>query len=264
MICDAHCHYHDARLAALHEDFAGLLTQHRISGAVVNGTRESDWPAVEALCEAHPSLRPAFGLHPWWIPDRSAGWEKTLTAFLARHPRATLGETGLDCWIEGHDIEDQKRVFARQLAIARECRCAITVHCLRAHEPLRQVLQKEAAPPGGFLLHAYAGSTALVPWLLEKGAHFSFPPYFLHARKAPQREMFRTLPEDRILLETDAPDLVPPDDYYNRYPLTAADGTAVNHPAQLHSALHGLAEIREIPADRLAELTSANWQRLFG
>lgn len=262
MLCDAHCHYHDPRLGSLHEGFADLLRQHKIGAGVVNGTRESDWPAVAEICAAHPSLLPAFGLHPWYTAGRSLDWETALIRFLDQHPGAMLGETGLDCWIEGHDIEDQKRVFSRQLAIARERNCAITVHCLRAHEPLRQVLQNQAAPARGFLLHAYAGSAALVPWLLEKGAHFSFPPYFLHARKAPQREMFRSLPEERLLIETDAPDLVPPPEQ-KLEPLRAADDTELNHPANLTLAARALAEIRNLTVDRIAQLTAANWRRLF-
>jgi TatD DNase family protein len=263
MIYDAHCHYHDPRLAGVRADLAGELAHHAIAGAVVNGTREDDWDAVAALCAAHEGLRPAFGLHPWWVGRRSSDWERNLTAVLDRHPGATLGETGLDCWIEGHDIEDQKHVFSRQMAIARERRCAITVHCLRAHEPLRRVLQKEAAPACGFLLHAYSGAVSIVPWLLEKGAHFSFPAYFLHDRKAPQREMFRTLPEERILIETDAPDLPPPAER-NLHMLTAADGNAINHPANLRLSLNTLAEIRGMAPEALAALTGVNWLRLFG
>lgn len=262
MLCDAHCHYHDPRLASLHAGFDAMLKQHGIGAAVVNATRESDWPAVAEFCGAHLSLLPAFGLHPWYAGGRSSGWEAELMRFLDQHPGATLGETGLDCWIEGHDIEDQKRVFSRQLAIARERNCAITVHCLRAHEPLRQVLQKQAAPSRGFLLHAYAGSAGLVPWLLEKGAHFSFPPYFLHERKAPQREMFRGLPEDRLLVETDAPDLVPPHGH-NPHPLHIGDGSAVNHPANLTVAVRALADIRGETAEHIAALTASNWRRLF-
>jgi TatD DNase family protein len=264
MFYDAHQHLHDSRLAPFREAILKELPGLGISGGIVNGTSETDWNAVEELCAQNSSQHPAFGLHPWYVKGRSGEWEKTLAAFLDRHPEGSIGETGLDCWIEGHDIEDQKRVFIRQLEIARERNVAITVHCVRAHEPLRQALQKHAAPARGFLLHAWGGPADLTPFLLERGAHFSFPPYFLHPRKAPQRALFQSLPADRILVETDAPDLLPPADR-NSYPLTSPEtGQPVNHPANLVTAYETLATLRGESLDSLAVTVAVNWARLFG
>ena len=259
-LCDAHNHLHDARLDSFR---AGALTECPWP-AVVNGTRESDWEAVAGLCQAHTVLRPAFGLHPWYVAQRTDKWEQTLTGFLDRHPHASIGETGLDCWIAGHDLEDQKTVFIRQWEMARERNAVITVHCLKAHEPLRQVLQKHRGPARGFLLHAYAGPAALATFLMECGAHFSFPPYFLHGRKAPQRALFKSLPADRILVETDAPDLVPPAEQ-NHWPITHPDtGASLNHPANLTTAYTALAELRGENLTHLAATVEENWRRLFG
>lgn len=231
---------------------------------MVNGTRESDWDAVTLLCQEHPALRPAFGLHPWYVAQRTQRWEQTLTAFLDRHPQASIGEAGLDCWVAGHDIADQQRVFLRQWEMARERDIAITVHCVRAHEPLRQLLQKHPGPARGFLLHAYAGPPSLAEFFMECGAHFSFPPYFLHERKAPQRALFQSLPADRILVETDAPDLVPPAEH-NRCPITHPDsGLPLNHPGNLAAACEALAALRGESLTNLAATVQENWRRLFG
>jgi TatD DNase family protein len=260
---DAHNHLHDSRLMPFREGFLRDLPPLGVRGCVVNGTRESDWEAVASLCAENNWLRPAFGLHPWYAAERTEGWERALTACLDSHPRASLGETGLDCWIEGHDIEDQKQVFIRQLGIARERNLAITVHCVRAHEPLRQVLAKNAAPERGFLLHAWSGPANLTDFLLERGAHFSFPLYFMHARKAAQREMFRTLPAERILVETDAPDLVPPEEN-NAHLLTHPEtGQSLNHPANLLPAYEALAALRGIALSVLTATVEVNWRRLF-
>lgn len=268
MYYDAHQHLHDARLDLFRAGILEQLPALGISGGVVNGTCESDWPAVALLCEENPWLRPAFGLHPWRIAGRTMRWEETLTSFLDRYPRATIGETGLDCWVEGHDLADQMKVFVRQLAMARERNVVITVHCLKAHEPLRQLLHKHAAPPRGFLLHAYAGPNELVPFFLDQGAHFSFPPYFLHARKERQRTLFQSLPAERILVETDAPDLAPPDEW-NRWPLTLPvdhlhKEPPLNHPANLITGYEALAAARGENIEQLAAAVAENWHRLFG
>ena len=263
MIFDAHQHLHDVRLQPHRDTVMAMLPKLGIGGGVGNGTRESDWEAVAAFCAAYPGQRPAFGLHPWFVAQRTAQWEATLERFLDAHPEASLGETGLDGWIEGHDIEDQKRLFIRQLAISRDRNRAITVHCLKAHEPLRQVLEKHAGPARGFLLHAWSGPASLTPFLLERGAHFSFPPYFLHARKEAQRALFQSLPADRILVETDAPDLIPPPEH-NRWPLTNPDtGAAVNHPANLVTACEALASLRGVSVADLSAVVTENWHRLF-
>lgn len=257
--CDAHNHLHDARL-----DFCrATILKECPWPAVVNGTRESDWDAVAGLCDTHPGLRPAFGLHPWHVAQRSDEWEQALSRFLDRYPQASIGEAGLDCWIVGHDIADQQRVFLRQWEMARERNVVITVHCVRAHEPLRQMLQKHSGPARGFLLHAYAGPPALARFFLECGAHFSFPPYFLHERKAPQRALFKTLPAERILVETDAPDLVPPAEH-DRRPLVHPDtGMPLNHPANLPGAYEALAALRGESVSKLAKTVEGNWCRLF-
>lgn len=263
MYYDAHQHLHHSRLAPFLDNFMVQLPRLGIAGGIVNGTSESDWEAVARVCEASAWLRPAFGLHPWYVAARTGRWEQTLTGFLDRYPGASVGETGLDCWIDGHDIEDQKRVFVRQLEIARDRNLAITVHCVKAHEPLRQVLQKQAAPARGFLLHAWGGPVALTSFLLERGAHFSFSPYFLHARKSAARALFQSLPADRILVETDAPDLVPPPDR-NAWPLAdPASGEPLNHPANLILAYEALAEIRGTTPGQLAATVAENWRRLF-
>lgn len=263
MFYDAHQHLHDARLVPFRASIMAQLPQLGIAGGIVNGTSESDWESVAAFCAAYPGQRPAFGLHPWYAAGRSVQWEARLIQLLEMFPEASLGETGLDCWIENHDIEDQKHVFTRQLAIAREGNRAITVHCLKAHEPLRQVLEKHAPPARGFLLHAWTGPDSLTAFLLDRGAHFSFPPYFLHARKEPQRVLFQSLPADRILVETDAPDLVPPAEH-NRWPLIHPEtGAAMNHPANLVAAYEALAALRGVPVPELSATVAQNWKRLF-
>ncbi|NJM56114.1 MAG: TatD family deoxyribonuclease, partial [Verrucomicrobiae bacterium] len=101
----------------------------------------------------------------------------------------------------------------------------------------------------------------------------SFPGYFLHERKARQRETFRDVPPDRLLIETDAPDQLPPEETRSAecgtrrkfHPLTdAATGRAINHPANLGLVYEGLAEFLGEPTETLAVRVEENFQRLFG
>jgi TatD DNase family protein len=263
-LCDAHCHYHFPALQPLLAQWEPDARTAGLTGAVVNGTSESDWEAVAAFVENHPWCRAAYGIHPWQAPQRSLHWESRLHARLAADSCASVGEIGLDAWVEGHDPEDQARLLRRQWAIALEHRRPVTVHCVRAWETLRKVLKVLGHYPAGFLLHAYNGPPDWIPWLVERGASFSFSPYFLLDRKRPQREAFRQMPADRVLIETDAPELSPPPEH-NPWPLTqAGTNQPLNHPANLRTALTALAAVLEQSEETMATLTTQNWERLFG
>lgn len=259
---DAHCHYHDARLQSHRAEFLPRLEAMGVSGAVVNGTRESDWPAVSALGAAYPWMIPSFGLHPWFVRERTADWREGLARELVSHPRAAVGEVGLDRWIAGHDLDDQRRVFASELTLAMELGRTVTIHCLKAWAALQEILRAGPLPARGFLIHAYGGPLELVDEFVKRGAYFSFSPYFLHERKTEQRRVFAQIPRERLLVETDAPDLWPPPER-NLHPLKDASGEPLNHPANLAVAYAGLAEIRGMRIEELAPCIAENFQRLF-
>ena len=261
-LLDAHNHLHDARLLPWRAEFLTELPALGVRRAVVNGTREDDWPAVAALAAQVPWVLPSFGLHPWHVNERSDAWRETLLRFLDAHPGAGVGEIGLDRWIEGHDIAAQSECFRAQLAIAEERKLPATIHCIRAWGPLWDIFRECPVPARGFLLHAYGGPAEMVHGFLDRGAYFSFSPSFLHERKSAQREIFRTLPAERILVETDAPDLAPPPEQ-NPHPLADENGKPLNHPANIVLAYDALAEIRGIARDDLASVLEKNFARLF-
>lgn len=229
-----------------------------IAGCVVNGTGEDDWEAVATLAESHPDfVTPAFGLHPWKTHLRSESWLATLEACLDRFPTASIGECGLDGWVAEPSLAIQREVFLPQLALARERGLAITIHALKAWDPLFDAFATEP-PPEKFLLHSFGGSPELVKRLAAMGACFSFSGHFLHPRRAKVLDAFRAVPPDRLLLETDAPDMLPPPESI-AHPLP--DGQ--NHPANLPCIAAGLAAALEVSTRQLATITAANHAKLF-
>ncbi len=258
-LIDAHNHLHDARLAP---HLPEILRALDLQCAVVNGTREDDWAAVASLAMQHSWVLPSFGLHPWYVAGRSARWFGELVDQLDAHPRAEVGEIGLDCWIEGHDLADQTAVFTAQLALAAERNLPTTIHCIQAWGALWEIVRTHPLPARGFLIHAYGGSLEMMRSFAQLGAYFSFSPYFLHERKAAQRTVFAAIPENRLLVETDAPDLRPPDER-NVRPLADTTGAPINHPANIATAYEGLAEIRGVEVEALTETVAANFARLF-
>ena len=147
-------------------------------------------------------------------------WELNLNRFLDQAP-AGVGEVGLDRWIKDFDLQDQERVFVTQLRIAAERDLPLSIHCLQAWGRLLEVLQAQPRPRCGFLLHSFGGPREMIPALSRLGAYLSLPGYYAHDRKARQREAFKTVPLDRLLLETDAPDQpLPLERVRYRFPMT--------------------------------------------
>ncbi|BCX49915.1 deoxyribonuclease [Haloferula helveola] len=255
-LIDAHNHLHqlpdpDAAIAAMKD--AG------ISGCVVNGTSEDDWSDVASLAERHPDfVHPAFGLHPWHAHRRTPGWLEKLRSFLDRFPHASIGECGLDRWVDEPALEEQRAVFLPQIALARERNLPLTIHALKAWGPLLEALSDEAPPEGGFLLHSFGGTPELVCQFARFGARFSFSGHFLHPRKSKVLDAFRTVPVDRLLLETDAPSMAPPAEFIT-HPLP--DGQ--NHPANLAAIARELALRFDEPFEEFAARCTENTRQFF-
>lgn len=224
---DAHNHLQDSRFDGIRQELITTLIKGGVHRCVVNGTSPSDWPKVAELAAQYPQLIiPSFGLHPWQKPDNT--WRDQLLTYLDTTPHACIGECGLDRWIKDYDIDLQRDIFTFQLSVAEERNLPLSIHCLKAWGALLEILESQALPERGFLLHSYSGSAELVPRLEKLGAYFSFSGYFLREDKKNVRDAFMQVSPDRLLIETDAPDMLPPEDVIE-YPLNQK----LNHPANL-------------------------------
>jgi TatD DNase family protein len=259
---DAHNHLQDGRFGGRQDELLAVCKNVGIRRMVVNGACESDWPQVLALAQENKIVLPSFGYHPWYVYQRTADWQKNLEKFLDAAPSA-IGEIGIDHWKPGLNFVGQEEVFLAQLQIATERNLPVSIHCLQAWGRLLELLQSNPKPPRGFVLHSFGGAVEMIPALAKLGAYFSFPGYFLHERKLRQRETFKQVPADRLLIETDAPDQpLPPEKILQ--PLASADGKPLNHPTNLIAVYSSLAEFLGEKPEVLAARVEENFLRLFG
>ena len=259
---DAHCHLDDERLAS---DLPQVLARAReagITGFVVAGVDPDGWQRQDALARRERDVTVTYGLHPRAVPGLTA--EQALAAVDALGcalddgsllPPVGLGEVGLDTMGSAQRacLDVQERIFRAQLAMARERDLPVVLHILRAHGRALEVLQADGVPRAGGMVHCYSGAADLVPRYLALGLHISFagPVTFETAGKV--REAARVVPIDRLLAETDAPDLTPEPVRPGR-----------NEPAFLRHVIRALAEARGEQPDALARSTEHNARRLFG
>ena len=278
MLIDAHNHLQDEWLAPHLVAIARDCENAGITAAVVNGTSEADWPLVAALNRRFEWVRPSFGLHPWDCGNAGPGWRGALSRALEAHPAAGVGEIGIDRWILDRarpddprladlrraPLAEQEEAFLWQLDLAVAHNRPVTIHCIDAWGRLLELLRPARLPARGFLLHAYAGSADLAREFAALGAYFSFNGAFLAERYAARHQVFRQLPRDRILVETDAP-AMPLPLAHDRHPLPPTPtGDRINHPANLAATYVGLAGILGLPGNDLEATIAANFARWFG
>ncbi|KAJ9454059.1 putative metal-dependent hydrolase YjjV [Diplonema papillatum] len=178
---------------------------------LVCGVTEENWGHIEALQkQGIPGVRIGFGLHPWWLGDRTAGWDKRLSALLEKYPTAVVGEIGLDK-MKGPSLKDQVAAMHIQLQIAKQYNRPVSVHSVRVAGLMDDIIGGKAIPvhdlPRVFIFHSYNGSADAAKLLLRKAGQrvrlfFGFSPGCLRSNKF--LDVVKILPEDRLLLESDS------------------------------------------------------------
>lgn len=260
---DAHNHLQDDRLAPHLEQILTDITATGVAGMVINGSCEEDWPQVAALASRVSGAIPSFGYHPWYVRERTPEWKPELIRMLDSTPSA-IGEIGLDKWIRDHDLGLQEEAFVWQLRLASERNLPVSIHCLQAWGRLLELLKTTPLPSCGFVLHSYGGPAEMIQPLAELGACFSLPGYFAHERKVRQREVFRQVPPDRLLIETDAPDQSLPPGLVEFELPADTNAKPVNHPANLRAVYRFASQLLELPLEPLAAQVRENFLRIFG
>ena len=259
---DAHNHLQDDRFAGRQGELLAACEKTGVARMVVNGACEADWPQVRALARESKMVLPSYGYHPWYLDERTPDWLKNLEKILDEMPSA-IGEIGLDRWKPGLAYDGQEEVFLAQLRLGAKRNLPVSIHCLQAWGRLHELLRDNPRPQRGFVLHSFGGPVEMVPALATLGAYFSFPGYFLQERKTRQRETFKRVPADRLLIETDAPDQQLPAEKI-MHPLSGLDGKPLNHPANLPAVYAGLAEFLGEKVESLAGRVEENFLQVFG
>ncbi len=193
--------------------------------AVVCATRESEFPRLATLAKAFPdNIIPAFGLHPWFLRERTTDWVKNLRAALAETPGAHVGEIGLDKpMFATIPATEQIEIFEIQLALAEEFSTQAEIHCVRAWGDMMKILRRHRAttnprastnpnsatnPVAATMrmhFHDFSGSAEIARELAKMGATFSFPPRKLEHPTAKIASVLSTIPREKIFHESDAP-----------------------------------------------------------
>lgn len=263
-LIDTHVHLQDAALLTSLPDVLARADAAGIRAMLCNGCHSADWPIVADLANQHASIVPCFGVHPRYIDALPDDYLDTLHHFLTAH-NAPVGEIGLDHLVDPRDESLQDRVFIDQWHLACQLDRPMSIHCLRAWGRLTELLADacQKSPDAGFVLHAYSGPADLIPTLAAHNAYFSFSGGALYANRRRAHDALRATPRDRLLVETDSPDLLPPGEHL-RSTVTDDQGHLRNEPSNLAAIVEGLAQILDTPVATLTDQLHKNTVRIFG
>lgn len=251
-IVDSHCHLDDARFGG---DREAVLERAWAAGlcsllAIGTGGGPPDFGAGIRLAERDARIFATVGVHPHDAGKAGGGWLADLR-LQSRHPRVVaLGEMGLDYHYNFSPPETQRAVFLRQLELAAEELKPVVIHTREAWADTMALL-RQVRPPAGGVFHCFSGGPAEAEQAVDLGFHLGFGGVVTFPKAEALREAARLAPLDRLLLETDAPYLAPVPHRGRR-----------NEPSLVVATLHRLAEVRQMPADALAEATTENFERL--
>lgn len=255
---DCHCHIQNQRILPDIENIMDRAHSAGVEKLVCCGTSETNWNAVTELASKFPSVIPSFGLHPWHTADRSDKWLANLEKNLLSHPQAGLGEIGLDHGLAERNDEEQEEIFIQQLILASKLDRPLSIHCRRAWGRLIPILKEHGPFPAGFVIHAFSGSIEMFDDLFLLGGSISFSGTITRSGNKRGHKSAAAVPLDRLLIETDAPDMAP---VMHDTAITNEDNP--NEPANLTYTLKAIAELRNISVEAAAEATYSNACRLF-
>lgn len=251
-LVDSHCHLD---FADFDTDRQSMLERSARAGVIAHilpATIAIRWPLMHELTQQYDNLFAVYGLHPMFMQQHGDTDIATLDEFIGHTPSAVgIGECGLDPTAHGGDEEDQAKLFAAQLELARAHDLPVVIHARGAVEKVINAIRSSGDLRG--MVHSFNGSEQQAGRLIDLGFRLGFGGAMTYTRARKLRRVLASIPLDSLLLETDSPDQS-----------DARHPGQRNEPAWLADVFDVVCELRSEPAEMIAQQTTDNAVNLFG
>jgi TatD DNase family protein len=253
MFIDSHCHLVYKGLVEEQDAVIERARAAGVSGMLNISTRESEWDAVVSVAERNNQIWASIGIHPHEADAHPDVDTAKLVAKAAHAKVIGIGETGLDYYYDHSDREQQKRSFRAHIAASRETGLPLIVHTRDAEEDTAAILREEMGQ-GAFsgVIHCFTASQSFAETALELGFYISLSGIVTFKNAKDLQATAQSVPEERLLIETDAPFLAP-----------VPHRGKTCEPAFVANTADFVAQLRGIATEALAELTTRNFYALF-
>ena len=251
MLFDIHAHLDDRAFNEDRETLLQELPQQGLSLVMNPGCSLSSSRNADALSKQYDYIYAAVGSHPDAADEVNEAVLEQYRQLVRNNPKIkAIGEIGLDYHYEDIPRQLQKAAFRAQMKLAEELQLPVIVHEREAHADAMEILDEFPTVTGVF--HCYSGSAEMAKELVRRGWYIGFTGVltFKNAKKAV--EVAKSLPHDRLVLETDCPYMAPEPFRGKR-----------NHPGYLYRMAEKLAELWELPVEEVQTITLENGKRLY-
>lgn len=253
MLFDTHTHLNVEAFDGEVFDTVKRAEEQGISQMAVVGFDTETISKSLALSKEYAGIYSIIGWHPTESCTFTEAVAETLYRQLQTSKVVAMGEMGLDYYWDTSTVEDQKRAFRRQIAMAKELKLPISIHMRDSLEDTYQLLKEEQVEEIGGIMHSFSGDTEWMRRFLDLGMHISLSGVVTFKNAPEVREVAKTVPFDKLLIETDAPYLAPVPFRGKR-----------NEPAYVRYVAEEIAKQRDLSYEEVASQTTQNAERLFG
>lgn len=252
---DTHCHLDDEQFDANRADVVQRAIEAGVTRMVAVGTTAAASQKCTQLARQYAPVLAAVGIQPNYAGAAEPGDWDAVVALAAEPDVVALGETGLDRYWDHTPLDVQRDYFDRHLRLSQSGGLPFIVHMRDCDEDIL-VMLREARTRGPLhgVMHSFTGSEATARECLEMGMYLSFAGMVTYKKSTELRDIAALVPDDRILIETDAP-------YLSPHPHR---GQRPNEPALLIHTAACLAEVRDMDGEQFASQLTTNACRLFG
>jgi len=249
-LTDSHAHIDDASFASDRQAMFERARDAGVTRIVVPAIDRVSWPRIASLSDEYAEALPAYGLHPIYIDQHRPEHIDELRQWLETHRAVAVGEIGLDYFLTDLDVERQREYFQKQLRIARDLDLPVIVHARRAMDEVTSTLRRIGGLRG--VVHSFSGSLQQAERLWDMGFYLGIGGPVTYERAQRLRHIVATMPVERLLLETDAPD----------QPGACHRGER-NEPAYILEVLETISQLRSETPELIAQATTRNARQLF-
>lgn len=253
MLVDSHCHLDFKDFEDELEDVVTRAGEAGVGAMVSISTHLSKFDGVKAVAERFDNVWCSVGVHPHQAGEEGVETPDRLIE-LSDHPRVVgIGESGLDYYYDRSPRDRQQVSFRAHIAAARETGLPLIVHARDADEDAAAIMREEMEQgPYTGVMHCFSSGRGLAEAALDMGMYISFSGILTFKSAEELRDIARDVPEDRLLVETDAPFLAPVPNRGKR-----------NEPAFVAHTAEVLAEVKGMDRAALETVTTDNFFRLF-
>lgn len=256
MIVDSHCHLNFLDLTEFNNDMSQVLErakEHGVERFLCVCVELSDYPALEQLAAQHPEINISVGVHPNTEMDFPV--TASLLCELAASPSCiAIGETGLDYYrTESYEAQEMQRSrFREHIRASILTAKPLIIHTRQAAEDTLELMAEENAHTVGGVMHCFAENLDIAYRSIDLNFYISFSGIVTFKNAVSLQEVAKTIPLNKILIETDSPYLAP-------VPFRGKQ----NHPALVKHVAQAIAELRGISYEEVAQATTANFYNCF-